>query len=251
MLTKKILFLVCLAIIFLSCGSNQVQSFEKSSVKDCEGNEYVTVKFGNQWWMIENLRCAKFDTESKLFGTSLSLSTSAVVFTPYYTKISTTSTSIVGGVNYSINLTADQRLKLGYLYNWAAALGLTNGLVDTVFIDKQQGICPNGWHIPTDNDWTILTDFISKNTNGKYKTITGWFDNNNSSGTDATFAVLPAGYAQARTIKSLGFCSSFLSSTNSDSRHSINLYLSNRDDVIMKYNEVKSYATSVRCIKNE
>ena len=249
---KKIFLLICSVVIIASCEKEDqlVTLFEKSAVTDCEGNEYVTVKIGDQWWMAENLRCSTYDTKSPQAGKAIALSGSTVVFTPFHVRIAATTNSIVGGVNHSINLTAEQRAKAGYLYNWAAALGLQDGIVDTVFIEKQQGICPDGWHVPSDEEWTTLTDNISKKGDGKYKTTSGWFDNNNPAEVDPAFAVIPAGYAQARSIKNLGFSANFLSSTNSDIRGSFCRSLTYKSEVVERYIEVKSYATSVRCVKD-
>ena len=243
-----------MAVIMVSCGQTELPeniTYEKSTVTDCEGNEYVTVKIGDQWWMAENLRSTKYDTESAQAGKTIALSGTVVVFTPFRVQISATTTSIVGGVNYSINLTAEQRSKIGTLYNWAAALGLDNGQVDTVFVEKQQGICPNGWHIPADEEWTTLINYISTKGDGRYKTVTGWFDNNKPEENDAGFAALPAGFAQARNIKNLGFSANFVSSTNSDIRGSFCRSLTYKSEVVERYIEVKSYATSVRCVKND
>ena len=253
---KKQLVLLCLAAILLSCEQTDLPgniTYEKSTITDCEGNEYLTVKIGDQWWMAENLRCAKYDTESPQADKTIVLSGSTVVFTPYHVRISATTNSILSGtgVNHSVNLTEEQRAKMGYLYNWAAALGLENGLVDTVFVAKQQGICPNGWHIPNDEEWTMLTDYISKKGDGKYKTVTGWFDNNKPTENDAAFAVLPAGYAQGRIMRSVGFNANFLSSTGWAIRGSLGRSLTYSAEGMEKYIEVKSYANSVRCVKND
>jgi len=249
---KKIFVLICSVVLFASCEKTEesITAFEKATVTDCEGNEYVTVKIGDQWWMAENLRCTKYAPESPQAGKTIALSGSTVVFTPYRVAISATTNSIVGGVNHSINLTAEHRAKIGNLYNWAAALGLENGQVDTVFVEKQQGICPTGWHIPTDEEWTILTNYIAKKGGGKYKTVTGWFDNNKPTENDAAFAVLPAGYSQARSVKNLGFSANFVSATNSDIRGSFCRSLTYKSEVAGRYIEVKSYATSVRCVKD-
>lgn len=250
---KRIFLLICSVIILASCEKEEtvITVFEQSKVTDCEENEYVTVKIGDQWWMAENLKCTTYDTQSAQAGKTIALSGSTVVFTPYHVRITATSPAApTSGVNYFVNLTAEQRAKAGYLYNWSAALGLEDGLVDTVFVTKQQGICPNGWHIPSDEEWTTLTNYISKKGDGKYKTGTGWFDNNTPADEEPAFAVLPAGYAQARSIKNVGFSANFLSSTNSDIRGSFCRSLTYKTDVVEKYIEVKSYATSVRCVKD-
>jgi uncharacterized protein (TIGR02145 family) len=200
------------------------------------------------------LRCTKYDTERPQAGKTIVQPTGSVfnVSVPYHVRILATTNSIITGtgVNHSINLTAEHRTKIGYLYNWVAALGLENGLVDTVFVEKQQGICPNGWHIPSDEEWTTLTNFISKKSDGKYKTVTGWFDNNKPAIEDPVFAVLPSGYAYGRTIFNVGFSANFLSSTNSDIRGTFCRSLSYKADIVERYIEMKGYATSVRCVKD-
>ncbi|MCL2650019.1 MAG: hypothetical protein FWD60_03205 [Candidatus Azobacteroides sp.] len=250
---KKQLFLLCVAVAIASCEKAPlpVTDFEKSTVTDCEGNEYATVKLGNQWWMAENMKCTTYDSESRKAGNTIVSNVASITYLPYCFKITQTTIYAPGGVNYSAYLTNDQRAKIGYLYNWAAALGLNDGQVDTVFVEKQQGICPNGWHIPSGEEWATVIDYIKNESDGRFKTATGWFQNNDSTKSDPAFAVLPAGYAQgSRYIRSLGFSANFLSSTGSDIRSVVSRRFSCSDDVVMTYNEVKNYATSVRCVKD-
>jgi uncharacterized protein (TIGR02145 family) len=65
----------------------------------------------------------------------------------------------------------------GYLYDWAAA---TN-------------VCPSGWHLPTDEEWIVLTKYAGIDEGTKLKSASGW--KNNGNGTDEFgFAALPGGY---------------------------------------------------------
>lgn len=251
---KRIFFLVCSVVILTSCEKKEdlVTSFEHSTVADCQGNEYATVKIGNQWWMAENLKCNMYDTESNKAGQVIPGVTTLLVYTPTcFVILPTTISNVSNGVNYSINLTANQRTRLGGLYNWAAALGLADGQVDTVFVEPQQGICPNGWHIPSGTEWSELINYINKNGGGKFKEPVGWFDNNDSTATTPAFAVLPAGYSRARTINSLGFSTSFISSTGTNALSAGSYYFSYNNDGVMSFSEVKNYGISVRCVKND
>ena len=110
-------------------------------VTDIDGNIYSTVQIGRQCWMKENMMTTKYPG-----GTSIARS-----------PLTTWSTSDSGQYGYPANTTntAEESLdnikanKLGFLYQWSAAM---NGSTTP----GAQGICPNGWHIPTYDEWTIL-----------------------------------------------------------------------------------------------
>jgi len=71
--------------------------------------------------------------------------------------------------------------KYGRLYNWAAAMALPdscnyNNCISQVFV-KHRGICPSGWHIPSDAEWKMLSDFAGGSSiAGRYlKATSGWY----------------------------------------------------------------------------
>jgi uncharacterized protein (TIGR02145 family) len=67
--------------------------------------------------------------------------------------------------------------KYGRLYNWATA----------------KTVCPSGWHLPSDAEWTTLTDFVGDDAGTKLKSTSGW--NKGGNGTDEHgFSALPGGY---------------------------------------------------------
>ncbi|MCQ2369323.1 MAG: hypothetical protein MJ007_02470 [Paludibacteraceae bacterium] len=175
-------------------------------VTDINGRSYPTVWIGGQNWMAENLKCDKYDTESETYNaswlTNNTIPTSkSATFTPYYTDASDKSKWSIESQEYGVNLTDAQVKKLGYLYNWAAAVGVADGYDygTKPFSGNRQGICPNGWHIPSKAEWLTLQDYIEKtdgkgtDTAGKHlKTTSGWYQNGN--GLDSYgFAALPAG----------------------------------------------------------
>lgn len=132
----------------LPCGNN--------TVADHEGNVYNTVQIGSQCWTTENMRCT----------TSPSTGTTIVDANP-------TATSYAGKKAYYVNGNNSNTAVYGLLYNWNAALdtfntsfGETvtesnpNNAVDVVFSSNRRGICPEGWHIPSDAEWTQLSDYV-------------------------------------------------------------------------------------------
>lgn len=186
---------------------------EITSVTDCQGNSYPVVKIGQQYWMAENLKCTKYDTQSEKAGQTLTTSESATI-APYYTDGRQTITE------YSENLSEVQRNKLGLLYNWAAATGLTEQeAIDqlTDFETKRQGICPNGYHIPTVAEWGVLAEVCggSEVAGKKLKATSGWYEDLNGTD-DYGFAGLPAGNAIANDVDYVGFNTDFWSSTAYD-----------------------------------
>ncbi len=107
------------AIDSTATGSVMVkQPIPENAVLDIEGNIYTTVKIGDQIWMKQNLR---------------------VSFAPDSTEI----------ISYSYNDEQKNAETFGKLYTWDVAM---NGSV----MEKAQGICPAGWHIPSDEEWKIL-----------------------------------------------------------------------------------------------
>ena len=108
-------------------------------VTDIDGNEYKTVKLGNQVWMAENLRTTRYAD-----GTPIPLGTEASLDVAY---------------RYYPNYNRANVSKYGYLYNWAAVM---NGSASSEANPSGvQGICPDGWHVPSDAEWTELTNYVS------------------------------------------------------------------------------------------
>lgn len=119
-------FAVSAAYIFAGCST---------TVKDADGNVYKTVKRGNQVWMAENLRTTKFND-----GSSIPKVTDGNAWSELSTP---------GYCYYENSTNADSIKKYGALYNWYA--------VDT------KGLAPKGWHVPTDDDWKILENYLVGN----------------------------------------------------------------------------------------
>ena len=126
-----------------------------SKVTDYDGNQYNTVKIGNQCWIKENIRTTHFADGTAIdpvFGSGYDhRDGNAPAFTSYNTLDQT----------------------IDYIYNMAAAFhGLPSQVCNINYGQTGgpeeedqyiQGICPDGWHLPSDNDWTILTSTLSDN----------------------------------------------------------------------------------------
>ena len=146
------------------------------TVKDIDGNTYNTVQIGTQCWTKENLRVTKYRD-----GSVIPLDESGGTTgngTGQTWGVRTTGARTVYG-HSAANLAT-----YGYLYNWYA-------------VAEIKGLCPNGWHVPSDYEWTTLSTYLGGETvaGGKMKSTgtTYWISNagaTNSSG----FSVLPGGF---------------------------------------------------------
>lgn len=106
------------------------------TVTDYDDNVYHAVQIGEQCWMKENLRTTHYAD-----GSVIQTSTTTSSTVPYYYQ------------NPNLDVT-----QYGLLYNWAAVM---NGAASSnVNPSGVQGICPNGWHVPSNAEWTQLIDYV-------------------------------------------------------------------------------------------
>ena len=118
----------------------------RNAVKDIDGNKYDAVKIGDQVWMASNLRTTRYAD-----GTSIPLGTTLIEETPYRHAPGLGQTNEENMANVPT---------YGYLYNWAAVMH--NESSSNANPSRVQGICPNGWHVPSDAEWAQLTNYVSR-----------------------------------------------------------------------------------------
>ena len=231
-----------------TCTISAEISLASGTVVDVCGNKYKYVRIGTQYWMAENMRCNKYDTHSEQAGRTISNSYSFLTLAPCYTDAS----KYWSSKQYSGNLTSSQISKLGYLYSWAAAVGLLTGSEadnqKTNFNSKRQGICPNGWHVPTNTEWYTLQNYIGSREGVKMKSSSGWY--NSANGTDDySFTALPAGNTASSSADYVGKETGFWTATpRGDGAQSRQLDSDN--DFLGDYNSHKGMGYSVRCVKD-
>ena len=110
-----------------------------STVSDYDGNIYNTIAIGNQCWMKENLRTTHYSD-----GTYIAVGSSASTTTAYRYSPNNTSSYVTQG--------------LGYLYNWKAVRRNSNS--SSTNPSGVQGICPNGWHVPSRAEYLQLISYV-------------------------------------------------------------------------------------------
>ena len=204
-----------------------------------DGNVYVTIEIGDQVWMAENLRYLP-----SVVGPGTGSKT-----TPYY---------YVHGYNGTdtaeAKATSDYSI-FGVFYNWAAAMdGETSSTANPSGI---QGICPAGWHLPSDAEWKELTDYLGgKNVAGGKMKQTGtayWISPNIDATNESGFLALPAGYRWdgGGVFDNKGTAGLWWTATEADDTDNAKMRaVYNYSGEVSNYGFLKKLGYSVRCVKD-
>lgn len=139
-------------------------------------------------------------------------------------------------------------IRYGRLYDWTT---LMNGEASsTLNPSNVQGLCPNGWHLPSDAEWTELENAIGGSNIGTgMKSTAGW--NNNGNGTNTTkFNVLPTGTLNGSNFVSLGDFANLWSATEFSATKAYLRYFSFSSPNINSTDDTKSFGMGCRCIKD-
>ena len=190
-----------------------------------QGYDYATVLIGEQCWFSENLRCQNYENGDEI---------------PSYLSGNEWQNTNSGAVAvYDENASSLFALETyGRLYNWYA-------VVDSL------GLCPIGWHVPTDGEWMVMTDFLGGPSvvGGKMKTNYGW--GNDGNGTNSSgFSALPGGYRDDNGgFYSAGSYGVWWSSSPSGS-NSWHRALSSSNEGIFRSDVDRRNGYSIRCIQD-
>ncbi len=215
-----------------------------ATLTDIDGNTYNTIQIGQQCWMKENLRTTKYADNTDIAQGSSTSYTTAYWYDPNFNNLDPT---------------------YGLLYNWPAVMhGAASSETNP---SNVQGICPNGWHVPSDAEWTQLTDYVSSQNEyvcGNDNTYiakalastTGWngstytcavgnmLSNNNATG----FSALPAGFYNDDYN---GFYdANFWSATEGSSTGAYYRELVCTGAYVYTHTNPKNYGFSVRCVRD-
>jgi len=204
------------------------------TVKDIDGNIYNTVQIGTQCWMKDNLRVSKYRDGSLV---PLDESGGAIG-----SEIGQTWSSKIVGARTVYGHDAKNYTIYGYLYNWVAAV-------------DSKGLCPLGWHVPADQEWTILTNNLGGEigVGGKMKSqgLEYWTIPNTGASNESGFTTLPSGYRNHDGLFSgIGYGNFFWSTTEYNNANAWYLGLSSANFYVYRYYRFKKIGASVRCLKD-
>jgi uncharacterized protein (TIGR02145 family) len=196
------------------------------TVTDIDGNVYKTIQIGTQTWMAENLKVTHYRN-----GTSIPNVTDSVAWYNLTTG---------AYCNYENN--PNISTTYGKLYNWYA-------------VKDSNNIAPLGWHVPSDNEWTILTDYLGGENlaGGKLKEIgiTHWADSNRNATNESGFTAIPAGYHYDYNFEKIGIWARWWSSTDYSIDFAYGRVINEYGTVSINNGGYKPNGYSVRCIKDK
>ena len=219
--------------IYYKCGGREYDA----STQYCSGNAlstYDSVKYGDQ-----SYKTVVIGTQT-LFAENLNY------------DVSDNDTDVCYN-NDPANCT-----KYGRLYDWATAMGLetncNNGDCSEHINTSHQGICPSGWHIPSQDEWNTLSSYVESNSGcsncdaGKLKTASGWYNNGNGTNKYG-FSALPGG-SRMNSFGNASYYGSCWSAGEYDGSRAYYRDMLFNDDGAYWYDDFKSYLFSVRCLQN-
>lgn len=230
-----------IAVIISQKKDNSKTNQLAKGYKGQQQYEYESVKIGNQEWMTKNLDVQQFQNGDPILEPKTR---------DEYDQIFTEGNP--AWCYYRNNPKNGE--KYGKLYNWYA-------------VSDPRGLAPKGWHVPSDAEWTQLTEFLGDTTEngihlgssaGKMKSKDGWkrsCNGNNESG----FSGLPGGRRDMpngynfniyRDFKYLGYSGFWWSSTEKDSGQAWHRHLYYNFNMLERHWGYKFFYQSVRCIKD-
>lgn len=206
---------------------------------------YSTVRIGSQTWMAENLRYFPgFPDEPE----RLNLVTDGSVTEPRYYIYGYDRTP------ESLAAASENFVNYGVLYNWPAAMaGATSSSSNPSGV---QGVCPDGWHLPSEAEWVQLTTFVGANAASKLKE-TGTDFWNESIGVTNEYGFSARGGGSRQPISSVpaGFYNlringHWMTSTQATETDMIAAWMQANSSTGGYQTASKEYGGSVRCVKD-
>jgi len=241
-------------------GTNWIdlQVCDCGTLTDIDGNVYQAVKIGDQCWMAEDLKVSRYPNGDAIPYIDDNATWGALA------DDNTSDAFTVYDDNNNDGVVDVAHPDYGYLYSYAAAIG-DNWARDN---NANQGVCPDGWHLPTDTEWLTLENqvetgaTIAASATGwrgtdvgerlKEDGTTHWSSDAGTNGNSSGFTAFPGGYRRNSDGSSyvMGYYGFWWSATeNSSSKAWLRLLIRNIATSNRHYNN-KSYGFSVRCIRD-
>jgi uncharacterized protein (TIGR02145 family) len=204
-----------------------------------DGNEYNWVQIGDQVWMAENL--------AYLPSVNMVADGSEDAAGSYYYVYG------YDGTNVADAKATDNYATYGVLYNWTAAMdGEASSTTNPSGI---QGVCPAGWHLPSDAEWTELIDYLGGEmvAGGKLKETgtTHWNSPNTGATNETGFTALPGGSRGSNgTFDVIGGDGYWWSATEFDATNAWVRGMSYDYGDVSRYGGNKEVGYSVRCLRD-
>jgi len=208
------------------CNNSELEELA-IEIKDYDGNFYSTVKIGDQVWMAENLKTTHYANGDAI---------------PDGTGVGNISGETEPKYWFAYNDDPNNVSTYGRLYTWYT-------------ITDSRNICPVGWHVSTDAEWTTMQTYLggSSLAGGKIKEngTTHWSAPNTGATNESGFSALPSSYRRRNGefygMKNYG---NWWSSTEFTSSLAWSWALYHDGAFIARHDSDKKYGFAVRCIKD-
>ena len=226
-------------IVGTAYGTEVSFTTDPLSVSDIDGNTYNVVRIGTQLWMAENIKTTKYND-----GTAIPLVSDNTAWLALTTP----------GYCWYNNDVAN-KATYGSLYNW--------------YTINTSRLCPTGWHVPTDAQWTTLLDYLTNNGYGyggsgnhiakSMAATSGWttsgtagyVGNDQSSNNSSGFTAIPSGIRDyVGSYSYVGGFSGWWSATQGSATNAWYRHLSYVASDVYSLNVDKRCGFSVRCVRD-
>ena len=217
--TFAALFTAVLMVLTSSCKKDN----GPDKITDGDGNEYTTVTVGTQVWLTSNIKSLTLNDGTDISNVSLSTEWKGLT-TPAYC--------------YYDNSSANKDT-YGVLYNW--------------YVVSTGKLCPDGYHVPTSDEWNTLSTALGVNAGGAMKATTLWNAPNTGATNSSGFTAIPAGCRMDNDAalfyykgeQAVFWCAMQTGVGNADA-----YYVEYNNSTLQSYEYSKTLGASVRCIKD-
>lgn len=192
-------------------------------VTDYDGNHYNSVIINGKEWMAENLKVKHQNNGTAIPYVSDSITWMNLTTPAYY---------------YQKNDYATYGVVYGALYNWYA-VGTTN-------------LCPLGWHVADENDYTQLINFLNKTFAAQKLKESGtshWASPNTGATNETHFTALPGG-VRGESGKPIGLWGKWWTLNWKTTQEALSAYMTYQSNTLTLLANKKNIGMSVRCVKD-
>jgi uncharacterized protein (TIGR02145 family) len=194
-------------------------------VTDINGNNYKTVIIGNQEWMAENLKVSKFNNGIDI---------------PLVTNKSNWSKLNTGAYTFYDGSSSNDAI-YGKIYNWN--------------VITEQNVCPMNWHVPTNAEWKVLTDYLGGDivAGGKMKEVgySHWTTPNIEAVNSSLFDGLPGGYSNSSgDYRDLNTAALWWSAEQPQGNLASHVEVDSKSGSVIYSTIAKRSGLSIRCVKD-
>lgn len=211
-------------VMVFTTGINFNPNITYGTMSDIDGNIYKTVTIGTQTWMAENLKVTQYNDGSSI---------------PNVTDNTAWSKLTTGALCDNENIALNSET-FGKLYNWYAV--------------NSGKLAPEGWHVPSDTEWTILADYLGgvREAGAKLKeTGTSHWVTNAEATNESGFTALPGGYRDSRGVfVNIWYFNGWWSATEKDAIRALYRHVSGDSRIFYEGPNLKENGKSVRCVKD-